>query len=147
VQQALALLAEEQQLLTYAINGLRQESEQPADAFSRQLLSTQLDVLLQYASRFYHRQFPTPPVGGPDLLSRFEELLATYLDHAAEQSPPTVQQFAEALHVSPAYLGDVLRIHTGQNAQQHIHHALLEKAPPATEYLLEHPRNGLSPGV
>jgi AraC-like DNA-binding protein len=39
-----------------------------------------------------------------------------------------VQHFAEALHVSPAYLGDVLRTHTGQNAQQHLHYALLEKA-------------------
>jgi AraC-like DNA-binding protein len=128
VQQALALSADEEQLLTYAITGLRRESEQPADAFSQQLLSTQLDVLLQYASRFYHRQFPAPPANGPDLLSRFEDLLATYLDSGTEQPLPTVQHFAEALYVSPAYLGDVLRIHTGQNAQQHLHYALIEKA-------------------
>ena len=128
VQQALALSASEEQRLTYAVAGLRQESEQPADAFSQQLLSTQLDVLLQYASRAYHRQFPTEPASGPDLLSRFETLLATYLDSAAEQPLPSVQHFAEALHVSPAHLGDVLRTHTGQNAQQYLHHALLEKA-------------------
>jgi AraC-like DNA-binding protein len=128
VQQALALAPPNEQLLTYAVAGLRQESEQPADAFSQQLLSTQLDVLLQYASRFYHQQFPTEPANGPDLLSRFEAQLATYLDHAAEQPLPTVQHFAEALHVSPAYLGDVLRTHTGQNAQQHLHYALIEKA-------------------
>ncbi|GAB3572729.1 helix-turn-helix transcriptional regulator [Hymenobacter daeguensis] len=128
VQQALALSPAEDQLLTYALTGLRHESEQPADAFSQQLLSTQLDVLLQYASRAYHRQFPQEPAHGPDLLSRFEALLTTYLDHAAEQPLPTVQHFADALHVSPAYLGDVLRTHTGQSAQQHLHHALLEKA-------------------
>ncbi len=128
VQRALALSPTEEQLLSYAVTGLRQESEQPADAFSQQLLGTQLDALLQYASRFYHRQFPTQPASGPDLLSRFEALLATYLDHAAEQPLPSVQHFAEALHVSPAYLGDVLRTHTGQNAQQYLHHALIEKA-------------------
>jgi AraC-like DNA-binding protein len=128
LQQALALSATEEQQLRHAVSGLRQESEQPVDAFSQQLLSTQLDVLLQYASRVYHRQFPSPPATGPDLLSRFEDLLATYLDHAAEQPLPTVQHFAEALHVSPAYLGEVLRTHTGQNAQQHLHHALIEKA-------------------
>jgi AraC family transcriptional activator of pobA len=116
VQQALALSATEDHLLSYAMHGLRQESEQPADAFSQQLLSTQLDVLLQYAHRAYQRQFPTEPASGPDLLSRFEALLTTYLDHAAELPLPTVQHFAEALHVSPAYLGDVLRTHTGQNA-------------------------------
>ncbi|MDF7815791.1 helix-turn-helix domain-containing protein [Hymenobacter sp. YC55] len=128
VQQALSLSAAEEQLLTHAVTGLRQESEQPADVFSQQLLSTQLDVLLQYAGRFYYQQFPAQPAIGPDLLSRFEDLLATYLDSAAEQPLPTVQYFAEALHVSPAYLGDVLRTHTGQNAQQHLHYALLEKA-------------------
>ncbi len=128
VQQALDLSAADERLLNYAVTGLRRESEQPADAFSQPLLSTQLDVLLQYASRAYHRQFPTEPANGPDLLSRFEALLATYLDHAAEQPLPTVRHFAEALHVSPAYLGDVLRTHTGQNAQQHLHYALIEKA-------------------
>ena len=128
VQQALALSATDEQQLNHAVTGLRQESEQPTDAFSHQLLSNQLDVLLQYANRAYYRQFPTEPTTGPDLLSRFEALLATYLDHAAEQPLPTVQHFAEALHVSPAYLGDVLRTHTGQNAQQHLHFALIEKA-------------------
>ena len=128
VQQALALSVTDEQHLTHAVTGLRQESQQPADAFSQPLLSTQLDVLLQYASRVYHRQFPVPLATGPDLLSRFETLLATYLDSASEHPLPSVQHFAEALHVSPAHLGDVLRTHTGQNAQQYLHHALLEKA-------------------
>ncbi|MBC6700156.1 helix-turn-helix transcriptional regulator [Hymenobacter puniceus] len=128
VQRALALSATDEQLLTHAVTSLRQESQQPADAFSQSLLSTQLDVLLQYASRVYHRQFPAPPPSGPDLLGRFEALLATYLDSAAELPLPSVKHFAEALHVSPAHLGDVLRTHTGQNAQQYLHHALLEKA-------------------
>ncbi|WP_022826286.1 helix-turn-helix transcriptional regulator [Hymenobacter norwichensis] len=128
VRQALALSAADEQRIRHAVLGLRQESELPADAFSQQLLGTQLEVLLQVANRAYHRQFPTEPVGGPDLLSRFEALLATYQDHAADQPLPTVQHLAEALHVAPAYLGEVLRRHTGQNAQQHLHAALLEKA-------------------
>lgn len=56
------------------------------------------------------------------------DLPITRLGFGAEQPLPTVQHFADVLHVSPAYLGDVLRTHTGQNAQQHLHHALLEKA-------------------
>jgi len=128
VQQALVLSATDEQRLTHAVAGLRQEGEQPADAFSQPLLRTQLDVLLHYANRVYHRQFPIEPTSGPDLLSRFETLLATYLEGAAAQPLPAVQHFAEALHVSPAHLGDVLRTHTGQNAQQHLHAALLEKA-------------------
>ena len=36
--------------------------------------------------------------------------------------------FADALHVSAPYLSDMLRTLTGQNTQQHIHHALIERA-------------------
>ena len=39
-----------------------------------------------------------------------------------------MQCFADALHVSPAYLRDMLRSLTGQATQQHLHHGLIEKA-------------------
>jgi AraC-like DNA-binding protein len=39
-----------------------------------------------------------------------------------------VQYLAEQLNVSPRYLSDMLRSLTGQNAQQHIHNKLIEKA-------------------
>ena len=95
VRQALALAAPEEQQLYHAVQGLRQESELPADAFSQLLLCTQFDVVLQVANRACHCQFPAEPVGGPDLPSRFEALLATYLDPAAGQPLPTVQYLAE----------------------------------------------------
>lgn len=41
---------------------------------------------------------------------------------------PTVQFLSENLNISPTYLSDVLRFLTGQNAQQHIHNKLIEKA-------------------
>jgi AraC-like DNA-binding protein len=39
-----------------------------------------------------------------------------------------VQYLADRLNVSPHYLSDTLRSLTGQNAQQHIHTKLIEKA-------------------
>ena len=88
----------------------------------------QLEVLLGYANRFYHRQFLTRRLAEHDLLSRFEAQLTTHFAQACNSPLPTVQQFAEALHVSPAYLSDMLRALTGQTAQQHLHHALIERA-------------------
>ena len=84
--------------------------------------------MLNYANRFYHRQFLTRRVTENDQLSRFEALLARYFAQDDAQPLPTVQYFADALHLSPAYLSDMLRTLTGQNAQQHIHSALIEKA-------------------
>jgi len=128
VHEALHLAAREEDVLNELAASLRRESEQPADAFSQDVLVAQLDLLLSYANRYYHRQFQTRRVGTHDLLSRFEALLAAYLAHPTEQPLPTVQHFADALHVSPAYLSDMLRALTGQNTQQHLHQALIDKA-------------------
>jgi AraC-like DNA-binding protein len=40
----------------------------------------------------------------------------------------TVQHVAAQMNLSPNYLSDLLRIHTGQNTQQHIHEKLIAKA-------------------
>ncbi|MET4105949.1 helix-turn-helix transcriptional regulator [Hymenobacter sp. UYP22] len=128
VHEALHLSAREEQLLEGLVHTMRAEHEQPIDTFSQDVLVAQLDVLLSYANRFYHRQFLTRRTAEHDLLTRFEELLQGYFRQEKEQPLPTVQHFADALHVSPAYLSDMLRTLTGQNTQQHIHQALIEKA-------------------
>ncbi len=128
VHEALHVSAREELLLNNVLASLRHEYEQPLDAFSQDLLVVQLEVLLGYANRFYHRQFLTRRSAEHDLLSRFEARLTAHFAQAGPPALPTVQQFAEALHVSPAYLSDMLRALTGQTAQQHLHHALIEQA-------------------
>src|SRR6202012_3248301 len=65
-----------------------------------------------------------------DLLQKLEEILDEYF--SGEQSLikgiPTVQYLSDKLNISPSYLSDLLRSLTGQNAQQHIHNKLIEKA-------------------
>ncbi|GAB2941724.1 helix-turn-helix domain-containing protein [Hymenobacter coalescens] len=126
--EALHLSAREEDLLNGLLLGIRREYEQPIDAFSQDVLVAQLEVLLNYANRFYHRQFLTRGAAQHDLLSRFEQLLTEYFAREGPQPLPTVQHFADALHVSPAYLSDLLRTLTGQTTQQHLHHALIDKA-------------------
>ena len=128
VHEALHLSAQEELALDVLLATIRAECERPIDAFSQDVLVSQLDVLLNYANRFYHRQFLTRRTVEHDLLTRFEAQLAAYFTTDGEQPLPTVQHFADALHVSPAYLSDMLRTLTGQSTQQHIHHALIEKA-------------------
>lgn len=128
VHEALHLSAGEEELLNGLLATLQREHAQPIDAFSQDVLVAQLEVLLTYANRFYHRQFLTRRPAEHDLLSRFEALLTAYFAQSDSQPLPTVQHFADALHVSPAYLGDMLRSLTGQTTQQHIHQALIERA-------------------
>ena len=128
LHEALHLSAREESVLAGLLANIRAEYEQPIDAFSQDVLVSQLEVLLNYANRFYHRQFLTRRPAEHDLLSRFEGLLNDYFGQGEGQPLPTVQYFADALHVSPAYLSDMLRTLTGQNTQQHIHHRLIEQA-------------------
>ena len=128
VHEALHVSAQEEALLDSLLSTIRSEYERPIDAFSQDVLVSQLEVLLSYANRFYHRQFLTRRVAEHDQLSRFEALLLGYFTQDGELPLPTVHYFADALAVSPAYLGDMLRALTGQTTQQHIHHALIEKA-------------------
>jgi AraC family transcriptional activator of pobA len=127
VHEALHLSAQEEGILATLLQGIRDEYDRPVDAFRQDVLVSQLEVLLNYANRFYHRQFLTRRMPEHDLLSRFEALLAAYFANS-EAPLPTVQHFADALHVSPAYLSDMLRSLTGQSTQQRIHQALIEKA-------------------
>ncbi|MBF9238113.1 helix-turn-helix transcriptional regulator [Hymenobacter sp. BT683] len=128
LHESLHLSAKEESVLDSLLLSMKGEYEQPIDAFSQDVLISQLEVLLNYANRFYHRQFLTRRTAEHDLLSRFETLLAAYFTQDEGPSLPTVQFFADALHVSPAYLSDMLRTLTGQNTQQHIHQRLIEKA-------------------
>lgn len=93
-----------------------------------------MEVLLNYSNRFYKRQFITRKAVNHDLLTHLEQLLNDYFEKEKSllSGLPTVEYLAENLNLSPRYLSDMLRSLTGQNAQQHIHEKLIEKAK---EYL------------
>jgi AraC-like DNA-binding protein len=99
------------------------------DDFSQDVVIAQVELLLNYANRFYKRQFITRKAASSNLLQKLEELLDDYFNNeTSSQGIPTVGQLAEQLNLSPSYLSDMLRSLTGQNAQQHIHDKLIEKA-------------------
>ena len=45
-----------------------------------------------------------------------------------ESGLPTVKYLADQVHLSSSYLSDLLKKETGMNAQDHIHHYLIEEA-------------------
>lgn len=100
------------------------------DDFSHDVIISQIELLLNYANRFYKRQFITRKAVNNDLLQKLEEILDGYFNNekSLNQGIPTVQYLSENMNISPSYLSDMLRSLTGQNAQQHIHHKLIEKA-------------------
>jgi len=100
------------------------------DDFSQDIVISQIELLLNYSNRFYKRQFITRKAANSDLLQKLEAILDDYFndDKSLRQGIPTVQYLSEQLNISASYLSDMLRSYTGQNAQQHIHSKLVEKA-------------------
>ncbi|RBL92900.1 helix-turn-helix domain-containing protein [Chitinophaga flava] len=109
---------------------IEEELNSRIDDFSQDILISQIELLLNYADRFYKRQFITRKAVSSDLLQKLEEILDEYFNNekSLSQGIPTVQYLAEMMNITPSYLSDMLRSLTGQNAQQHIHHKLIEKA-------------------
>ncbi len=109
---------------------IEDELKSRIDDFSQDVVISQIELLLNYANRFYKRQFITRKAISNDLLQKLEETLDEYFDNEQSLSKgiPTVGYLSEILNMSPSYLSDMLRSLTGLNAQQHIHNKLIEKA-------------------
>ncbi len=132
--EALFLSEKEKQIIFSVFENIKEELNSNIDDFSQDLVVSHIEVLLNYSNRFYKRQFITRKAVNNDLLTRMEQLLNAYFqqERALQKGLPTVEYLAEQLNVSSRYLSDMLRSLTGQNAQQHIHEKLIEKAK---EYL------------
>ncbi|WP_158800120.1 AraC family transcriptional regulator [Pedobacter sp. L105] len=109
---------------------IEEELDSRIDDFSQDVIISQIELLLNYANRFYKRQFITRKAVSNDLLQKLEEILDEYFagEKSLKHGVPTVQYISEKMNISPGYLSDMLRSMTGQNAQQHIHYKLIEKA-------------------
>ena len=130
VNEALFLSEKEEARVICIMQNMEQEYCSNIDKFSQDVIIAQLELLLTYADRFYHRQFITRKITNHQILNRLEDLLNKYFisDALAKEGLPTVQYIAKALNVSPNYLSGLLKVLTGQSTQQHIHNKLIEKA-------------------
>jgi AraC-like DNA-binding protein len=130
LKEGLFLSAKEEEAILHIIATIYQEYTSTIDRFSKQIIISQLDSLLNYADRFYHRQFITREKANHEVLERLETLLQAYFNSPdlVEKGLPTVKYVADNLNLSPKYLSNILRVVTGQNTQQHIHAKLIAKA-------------------
>lgn len=128
--EALFLSEKEESVVNGIVQNMEQEYHANIDRFSQKVIVAQLELLLTYADRFYQRQFITRKIINHEILARLENVLDTYFnsDDLTQKGLPTVAYVAGELNVSPNYLSSLLKMLTGQNAQQHLHSKLIEVA-------------------
>ncbi|MAZ26473.1 MAG: AraC family transcriptional regulator [Cytophagaceae bacterium] len=128
--EALHVSQEEKETMLSIFRMMETELGARLDDFSQGVVISQIALLLNFADRFYHRQFLTQKVASHDITTQLEAHLQIYLNNDKNMGKgiPTVQSLAEVVHLSPSYLSDMLRSLTGRNAQQFIHDKLIDKA-------------------
>ena len=131
--EALHLSTEERIILQDYMEKIAQELQHPIDKFSKSLIVSNIEVLLNYCMRFYERQFVTREELNNGVLVRFERMLSEYWDSgmAKLHGLPTVKYFADKICLSPNYFGDLVKSETGKTAREHIQLKIAEVAKSA----------------
>jgi len=130
VNEALHLSDKEKQTLWDCVDKLENELSENIDLHSQNLITSNIELLLNYCARYYDRQFITRKKVNTNLLMKFETILNSYFNSNDQQYKklPSVKYFAELLFLSPNYLSDLLKKETGKTAQEYLHYYLIEEA-------------------
>lgn len=128
--EALFLSDKEENVINDIAKNIRNEYHSNVDKFSQDIIISNLETLLNYAERFYQRQFITRKTCNHQILDQVEDILTRYLNDEALLSHglPSVQHIADRLNVSSKYLSSLLKQLVGQTTQQIIHEKLIDKA-------------------
>lgn len=129
-REALHLSEIEKDIFHDCLKKIELELTYPVDKHSNQLIVRNIELLLDYCSRFYDRQFETRSQMNKDILLRFENMLDDYLhsDRPQTEGLPTVAYFADKICLSPGYFGELVKKETGQTAQAYIQNKLIDIA-------------------
>jgi AraC family transcriptional regulator, transcriptional activator of pobA len=120
--EALHLSEREKRIVLDCFSKIEYELEHAIDKHSKKLLVDNIELLLNYCTRFYDRQFITRDKVHQGILEKFETLLNGYFQSDKPQTIglPSVADCAKEMNLSAGYFGDLIKKETGQSAQEYI---------------------------
>jgi len=129
-KEALHLSERERHIILESFSKIAYEIEHNIDKHSKRLISSNIELLLNYCDRFYDRQFHTRNNVNKGIIEQFETSLKEYLN---SEKPlkigfPHVSYFAGNLNLSANYFGDLVKKETGRSAQEYIQMKLIHVA-------------------
>lgn len=126
-REALHMSDAERVLVENIFENIEREANNNLDDHSQDIIVSQIDLLLNYAERFYKRQFRTRFSVESDIVTRFQLALQKHFDNEKNKLI-TAGDIAAELSMSTHYLSELLRNITGMSTQQHIHAYVIDKA-------------------
>ncbi|MRI01682.1 helix-turn-helix domain-containing protein [Kriegella sp. EG-1] len=130
VNEALHLSPKEEKQIEAIVESIEIEYQNNQDAFSKDIIISQLDTLLKYANRFYERQFLNRKELSNDLLEKFNQHITEYFESGLlqEKGIPSIEQIANKMSISQRYLSDTLKKETGKTTTEHLQLLLIAEA-------------------
>ena len=130
VSEALHLSEKEKQMVLDSFAKIQAELGQSIDKHSKTLIASNIELFLNYCTRFYDRQFVTRDNVNKGTLEKFEDLLNNYYtsDKPQQIGLPSVAWCADQLHLSAKYFGDLIKKETGSSAQEYIQSKVIDVA-------------------
>lgn len=127
--EALHLSAQEVEVFRGVLAMIEQELHRAIDKHTRELIVSNIELLLNYCLRFYDRQFITREEINHSVVKKFLDMLDDYIAAKAQsEGLPTVAYFADKCCLSSGYFGNLVRVETGRTAKDIIADHLLAHA-------------------
>lgn len=124
--EALHLSAQEVEIFRGVLAMISQELNHAIDRHTRELIVSNIELLLNYCLRFYDRQFITREEINHNVVKKFTSLLDDYISTRAEDDGlPTVAYFADKCNLSTGYFGTLVKTETGRTAKDIINDRIL----------------------
>lgn len=124
--EALHLSSAEIEIFRGVLSMIQQELNRSIDKHSRELIVSNIELLLNYCLRFYDRQFITREEINHSVVKKFTALLDQYIANQAQQEGfPSVAYFANKCCYSSKYFGELVKTETGRTAKDFISDRML----------------------
>ncbi len=130
VNEALHLSEYEKKIILDCFSKIEYELKHSIDKHSKHIIISNIELFLDYCTRFYDRQFITRDNSNKGILERFENILNLYFnsDKPDKIGLPSVAWCAEELKLSANYFGDLIKKETGVSAQEYIQTKVIDVA-------------------
>lgn len=120
-EEALHLSKRETEKITCCLWNIEEELHHPIDVHSSTILSRHIELLLDYCTRYYERQFITREDKNKIILKKMEKLLDDYINSGKLYNAilPTPEYCAEYLGLSVSYFKDLLKFEIGKTLEEY----------------------------
>lgn len=139
LNEALHLSLREKTKAVLCLQNIEEELSHAIDCHSKTLISRHIELLLDYCSRFYERQFITRCDANQALIRQTNLLLDEYIQSGKLKRGtfPSSEYCAAKLGLSSPYFIDLLKFETGQTLREYFEFKRLE----ASKQMLSDPAN------